>query len=719
MPIGRRPTAISSPAKTGLGGGAKALFSPGDLKTITIPSVDGGAFDNTLKDNNITFTNNRLTAQSAQFTNGRYQNAFAPRINYSTLVNTVYIEFLLETSFTYSSIGLTNDANSMLSNAVMAGNTGLYSIGLLGQSNDLKLRRNGSVVFNYGVNRVLMAGDYVGISFSSTRWSFYLNGVGLSFFGYTNFITDSGFYYPVVSLYGDQNGNFDRVTLNTGTTAFKYQPAGTVGLGNLAYPLVVSATSFNKTIKSITDYDIRPKVEEVFSTDLIIYGNTRATVVNNLNLLYRNGLVLENVIDGGYNWTISSSLRGSNRSLANNTGAEITGSGITFNQNGFSTVSYSSTQYSSRGIAYTFIANPYFFNTITWSGTGTSNRPLQHGLNIPTGMIVGKPISDSGTTYDWYVWHRSITHMPYFNSSAAGSATRFILNGTDLTNFVVQGNANVNGQIHEAFIFGHDTSPTGLIQCGIFSSEGANAKGTINHGWAEGVQFIIHKRVMGSGSIAGGNWFVYDTVRNVGFTGPDLYNILNGANPETASTADGYNNISDSNGVLTIANTGSGASDYIYVIIRAKSNTTNTVIPLVSTSQSSVWAGGEGYRATLTSLRNINNSDQIIIATAPETNPFIQVNLAQSTFVNFLNLGTPNPQYAGNPYNISYANGANVQFSNDGGATFTTIYTTAGLVASSNGNLVKHVIPIGRNCTNLRLFKPFSDAIAISQLYLT
>lgn len=713
MPIGRRPTAISSPAKTGLGGGS-ALALSDRLLTGAIRNTKL-VTNNLLGGSLVTFTADALTVKNGNTSTSNYAWVVLSTngIKIGDLENRkLYWEVTgIQTGGGTTNVGATVIPPTLVSN--LSNSTSYFSMYFNGAYGSAKGGVNYSGVANPANPGLTGTISFI-LNAATGDLILYVNGVvqnnGLP---YTTF-NKGEIVYPYIGLLPYN----DNLTINYGASAFKYTlPLDTVPFDSTVPAILVAkANQFDKIIKSVVDYDIRPKIEEVFSTNLIIYGNTRATVKNDLNLLYRSGLVLENVIDGGYNWTLSSSLRGSNRSLANTTGSEIIGSGISFNQDGFSTVSYSSTQYSSRGIAYTFIANPYFFNTITWFGTGVNNRPLQHGLKIPTGMIVGKPISDPNTGYDWYVWHRSITHMAYFNSSAAGSTTRFILDGTDLTNFIVQGNANVNGQTHEAFIFGHDTSPKGLIQCGIFSSEGPNASGTINHGWAEGVQFIIHKRVIGSGSIAGGNWFVYDTVRNVGFTGPDLYSILSGASTETASTGDGYNNISDSNGVLTIGNTGFGASDYIYVIIRAKTPTPITNAPVIASfSQSST--AGPTYTATIANMAAGTNTDaQTVAATNSQANQFIQAALSASTFVKSVTIGSPNSSITA----VSSINGAQIQFSNDGGTTFTPIYTIAGFVASTNNNLVKYVIPINQNCTHIRVFRAASGpSVALSQFYVT
>ena len=173
----------------------------------------------------------------------------------------------------------------------------------------------------------------------------------------------------------------------------------------------------------------------------------------------------------------------------------------------------------------------------------------------------------------WYVYHRSVT-LPngiFLNLTAAAedNSTRMATAPTASV-FTVETDAMVNysGRTYVAYLFAHDTSSTGIIQCGSFTMPGGGGGSTIELGWEP--QFILLKDCRHTQ-----NWWMLDTM-----TG---YAASTGADPFTGGKAAGlWPNLADpeysggnygglrSTGFnwATNFNYGDNNTTYIYMAIR-------------------------------------------------------------------------------------------------------------------------------------------------------
>lgn len=165
-------------------------------------------------------------------------------------------------------------------------------------------------------------------------------------------------------------------------------------------------------------------------------------------------------------------------------------------------------------ISWFFKENPNFFDIVTYSGNGTTNN-VTHNLGSTPGMIFSRNISSLS---EWAVIHRgnggdTVAQGLSLNSNAgamiANSAETNI--GTNLTfnaNAVTSasGTAMNSFSNYVAYLFAHDPSPNGLIQCGRFSIAGSDVN--ISLGWEP--QFLLIKRI----DIAA-DWLIYDTARDL------------------------------------------------------------------------------------------------------------------------------------------------------------------------------------------------------------
>ena len=123
-------------------------------------------------------------------------------------------------------------------------------------------------------------------------------------------------------------------------------------------------------------------------------------------------------------------------------------------------------------VAWLWKITPKFFDVVTWSGNST-NRTIPHNLGCLPGMIFVKSSSVNGSMF---MYHRGMaatdpeTDYAQHNgtSSAVDDATVWNDTAPTATEFSVGTHASVNatGTDYFAFLFAHDDTPEGIIQCG-------------------------------------------------------------------------------------------------------------------------------------------------------------------------------------------------------------------------------------------------------------
>ena len=215
-----------------------------------------------------------------------------------------------------------------------------------------------------------------------------------------------------------------------------------------------------------------------------------------------------------------------------------------------------------------FRRDPGFFDIQTWTGDGTTGRVILHSLGAVPGMIVVKSRNTPATV--WRVFHRTIGtggngYINFNDTTAAiipdtgatwGNGAAFT--APTSTGFTVSSNGYVNGSgdTYVAYLFGHDTTSSGRVQCGTFTTDGAG-NGTVT-GLPSAPQAALIRRTDSTGET-----FMLDTARGWA-AGADKYVRWNDPGGEGtgtdlgAPTSDGF----------TFANI-SPSSTYIYMAIRA------------------------------------------------------------------------------------------------------------------------------------------------------
>ena len=307
-------------------------------------------------------------------------------------------------------------------------------------------------------------------------------------------------------------------------------------------------------------------VEDVFSTYLYAGNGSTQTITNGIDLAGKGGLVWTKARNNG---SIPHYLLDSSAKLllnSNTTGAG--GSGyvptyFTFNSNGYYVdesagwfINTSAINYAS----WTFREQPNFFDIVTYTGTG-ANRNIAHNLGSVPGMII---VKRTDTTGAWQVYHRSNANTQYqvLNTTAAVATgtTRWNSTTPTATEFTVGTDATVNasGGTYVAYLYAHDTSSTGLIQCGTFTTNGS-AVASVTLGWEP--QWVMVKRTDGVA-----NWIINDNMRGMSQTSfAELFPNTSGAEVSGA----GQEIVPNATGFTTsgAANLEANAT-YIFVAIR-------------------------------------------------------------------------------------------------------------------------------------------------------
>lgn len=150
-----------------------------------------------------------------------------------------------------------------------------------------------------------------------------------------------------------------------------------------------------------------------------------------------------------------------------------------------------------------------FFDIVQYSGNGSSGRQVAHNLGIKPGMIIIKRINGSG---NWPVYHTDLgtTQIGFLNlvDGFTVSSSWWGNIEPDETTFTINSASAINSASGEyiAYLFAHDPSPDGLIQCGSYVGNGSATGPLINLGWRP--QYLLWKSTIGTE-----NWWVQDSAR--------------------------------------------------------------------------------------------------------------------------------------------------------------------------------------------------------------
>jgi len=330
-------------------------------------------------------------------------------------------------------------------------------------------------------------------------------------------------------------------------------------------------------------------VDEKFSAYTYTGNGSTQTIANGIDLAGSGGLVWFKGRDAAVNHSLYDTVKGIGSSLSTDSvnPAANRGEITSFNSNGFTVPSnpYGLTNYLGYSYAsWTFRKAAKFFDVVTWTGNGAANRAISHALGTTVGMVITKSTS---TTGDWNTYHRSATGDLVLNTTAAQTGSHsIVVSATDST-FTVTGVANTNGVTYVAYLFAHDTSTDGIVQCGSFTT--ASSLYSLNLSFEP--QFILYK--CSTYGAAGYDWNIYDTSRGLGADQTGLKLTVNLSNAEVVGGGNSPRiNATGFSGGETNAQT------YIYMAIRRSNK------PPTSGTQvyNAIARTGTGAAATVTGV---------------------------------------------------------------------------------------------------------------------
>ena len=251
-------------------------------------------------------------------------------------------------------------------------------------------------------------------------------------------------------------------------------------------------------------------VDDVFSAYLYTGNGSTQTINNGIDLAGKGGLVwvkrrgnldphmLTDSARGfgstapilATDQTAASSSIGTLNITAQSSGFQLVGSGGSFNVN---TETY---------VSWTFRRAERFFDVVTYTGDGTNGRQIAHSLGVAPGFITTKSTT---TNLGWYSYHRSATGELQLQAPDAQYTRQNILSA-DTTSFTVASVGNANGTTYVAYLFAHDPSVEGIVQCG--SVLGAGNPTAVTLGWEP--QFLLIKNATNPQ-----DWWLIDSARGL------------------------------------------------------------------------------------------------------------------------------------------------------------------------------------------------------------
>ena len=318
-------------------------------------------------------------------------------------------------------------------------------------------------------------------------------------------------------------------------------------------------------------------VEDCFSTYLYQGNGSTQTITNGIDLAGKGGMVWMKARSSAQSHIVFDTNRGvQNRLSTNFTSAQTTTSDslTAFNSNGFNIDAFASINTSGTTYAsWTFRKAPKFFDVVTYTGDGVAGRTISHSLGVEPGFIIVKATS---TNHGWACFHRGNGTNQYalrLNSTGAGYTPATAISGFPVsatsTTFTVRSgvnnwdavdySANDTGQTYVAYLFAHDTTSDGIIQCGSYT--GNNTVGnTVTLGWEP--QWVLIKNTTNAQF-----WGIYDNMRGMPVGSNDALLLPNSSGAEQSyeaiqPTATGFQLMN------TNQDTNASGNTYIYIAIR-------------------------------------------------------------------------------------------------------------------------------------------------------
>jgi len=168
---------------------------------------------------------------------------------------------------------------------------------------------------------------------------------------------------------------------------------------------------------------------------------------------------------------------------------------------------------------------PGFFDTVCYSGSGSSPQVINHNLTVTPEMMIVK-YRDGSTNF--YVYHSDLgnTKAIYLDGVGTPSTSAVFWNNTSPTStqFTVGSFPSGSGA-YVTYLFA--TCP-GVSKVGSYTGTGTTQ--VINCGFTAGSRFIMIRRTDSTG-----DWYIWDSVRGI-VAGNDPYLLVNSSAAEVTNT---------------------------------------------------------------------------------------------------------------------------------------------------------------------------------------
>jgi hypothetical protein len=356
----------------------------------------------------------------------------------------------------------------------------------------------------------------------------------------------------------------------------------------------VKASAYYEAMGTVTSSVDNVGPVSAFSTDLYTGdATTSKKITNNIDLSTDGGLVWIKRRSDTSDHRLMDTERGASSYLASNTtDAASTGALSSFDTDGF-TIGNASAPINANGstyVAWSFKKQSSFFDAVTYTGDGTTNRQISHSLGTTAGMCIVKRTDSSAS---WFVWHRSTgdnKNLELNDTTAASTVSNYLVTASSTT-FTVGNNADVNasGGTYVAYLFAHDTSDDSYIQCGSYT--GNNTTGnSVTLGWEP--QWLLIKNATTGGTTDDG-WWIVDKVRgltDLASTGDKTLQA------NTIAAEDTYSRIGTTSTGFELTSGGEfnqSGDTYIYIAIREATSTNKRTLDLSTGSVFEVTADAD------------------------------------------------------------------------------------------------------------------------------
>ena len=490
----------------------------------------------------------------------------------------VLYEYSLSTAWDVSTASYTSNSFTFTSqDSLMEGmffkpdGTKLYTVG----TNNDKV-----YIYNFGTAFDLSTLSYSNNSYALSSGQTAPKGIVISADGTKTYIAD----YATTTIWQYSSAlSTAQLDLSTGSV-FDYTPTSNAQV-TLTNP-AASGTASGATL--LLGSEDSTGVGSTFSTTLYTGNSSTQTITNGIDLAGDGGMVWgksRSIVDN--HWIVDSENGIGSNGTYNYLEPSLTTalrnfgdrSVKTFNSNGFTLANSTNDQFNlstATYVSWTFKKKTKFFDIVTYTGTGVTDRTVSHNLGSSPGMVIVKRTNGSDS---WLVLHRSRPSNNYFLNLTSTASGDMRIKSMDSTSFTLNiGQVNENGETYVAYLFAHDTDASSLIKCGGYTGTGATGN-NVTLGWEP--QWLMIKNTT-SGVRP---WIMIDTKRGTTNSGSDQYLK---ANASDAEDTDSYLGMTSTGFQLqdTGGNVNASGENFIYMAIRSPS------VPTVTYDSSLKWSGG-------------------------------------------------------------------------------------------------------------------------------